>query len=66
MKPRERYETAQRDPLRPRLDEFIDMGEKLVKLARRIYWPHLGQAFGPRQSGKTTLALDIARSASIA
>ena len=46
MKPRERYETGQRDLLRPRLDEFIDMGEKLVKLARRIDWPHLEQAFG--------------------
>jgi IS5 family transposase len=46
MKPRERHETGQRDLLRPRLDEFIDMGEKLVKLARRIDWPHLEQAFG--------------------
>jgi len=46
MKPRERRETGQRDLFRPRLDEFINMGEALVKLARRIGWPHLEQELG--------------------
>jgi transposase, IS5 family len=46
MKPRERRETGQRDLLRPRLDEFINMEEGLVKLALRIDWPFLERELG--------------------
>ncbi len=46
MKPRERRETGQRDLLRPRLDEFIDMGDGLVKLAQRLDWAFLEREFG--------------------
>ena len=46
MRPRERRETGQRDLLRPRLDEFINMDEELVKLALGIDWPFLEKKFG--------------------
>jgi transposase, IS5 family len=66
MKPRERRETGQRDLLRPRLDEFINMEEELVKLARRTDWPFLEREFGAVYSdGPGSPPLDTRRMAGL-
>jgi hypothetical protein len=41
MKPTERRETGQRDMFRSRLDQIIDMGHPLVRLAGKIDWGFL-------------------------
>ena len=46
MKPRERRETGQSDLFKARLDQIIDMGHPRVRLAHRIDWGFLEQAFG--------------------
>jgi IS5 family transposase len=46
MKPRERRETGELDLFRSRLDQIIDMGHPLVKLAREIDWTFLETTFG--------------------
>lgn len=46
MKPRERRETGQKDLFRSRLDQIIDMGHPLVRLAREIDWLFLEGRFG--------------------
>lgn len=46
MKPKERRETGQRDMFRSRLDQIIDMGHPLVKLAGKIDWGFLEERFG--------------------
>jgi IS5 family transposase len=46
MKPRERRETGQGDLLRSRLDQIIDMGHALARLARQIDWGFLEEQFG--------------------
>jgi IS5 family transposase len=46
MKPRERRESGQRDLFKARLDQIIDMGHALVKLAHLIDWRVLEDQFG--------------------
>lgn len=46
MKPRERGETGQNDLFKARLDQIIDLGHPLVRLAARIDWGFLEQQFG--------------------
>src|SRR5438876_1779950 len=46
MRPRERRETGEQDLFRSRLDQIIDMGHALVKLAQTIDWSFLEQRFG--------------------
>jgi IS5 family transposase len=46
MKPTRRRETGQRDMFRSRLDQIIDMGHPLVRLAGKIDWPFLESRFG--------------------
>ncbi len=50
MKPRERHETGEQDLFRARLDQIIDMGHELVKLARAIGWRFLEARFGEAYS----------------
>ena len=46
MRPKERRESGQRDLFRARLDQIVDMGHPLVKLAAMIDWGFLEQRFG--------------------
>ncbi len=46
MRPRERRDTGEQDLFRSRLDQIIDMGHPLAKLARTIDWRFLEQQFG--------------------
>jgi IS5 family transposase len=50
MKPRERRETGEQDLFRARLDQIIDLGHELVKLARAIDWRFLEARFGKAYS----------------
>ena len=46
MKPRERRETGEQDLFRSRLDQIIDMGHALAKLAGTVDWVFLEKRFG--------------------
>ena len=46
MRPKERRESGQRDLLQARLDQILDMGHALVKLARSIDWRFLEERLG--------------------
>jgi hypothetical protein len=46
MRPRKRRETGERDLFRSRLDQIIDMGHALVKLAGTVDWRFLEERFG--------------------
>ena len=46
MRPKERRETGERDLVRWRLDQIIDMDHALAKLARAIDWSFLEREFG--------------------
>lgn len=46
MRPRERRDSGQRDLLRPRLDETVNMSHPLAKLATQIDWAYLEKTFG--------------------
>ena len=46
MRPRERRDSGQRDLLRPRLDETVNMSHPLAKLAAQIDWAYLEKTFG--------------------
>ncbi len=46
MRPRERRDGGQRDLFRARLDQIVDMGHPLAKLAATIDWSFLEQRFG--------------------
>ena len=46
MRPKERRETGQSDLLRARLDQIIDLGHPLAKLARTIDWRFLEDRLG--------------------
>ena len=46
MKPRAHRETGQTDLFKARLDQIIDMGHELVRLARVIDWAFLEASFG--------------------
>ena len=52
MRPKERRESGQKDLFRARLDQIIDMGHPLAKLARAIDWRFLEQRFGAVYSDK--------------
>ena len=46
MRPRERRESGEQDLFRARLDQIIDMGHPLVRLAQTIDWGFLEATFG--------------------
>jgi IS5 family transposase len=46
MRPKERRDSGQKDLFRARLDQIIDMGRPLAKLAVTIDWGFLEQSFG--------------------
>ena len=46
MRPNERRDSGQQDLLRSRLDQIVDPGHPLVRLARRMDWLFLEQRFG--------------------
>lgn len=46
MRPKERRDGGQRDLFRARLDQIVDMGHPLAKLAATIDWGFLEQRFG--------------------
>ena len=46
MRPEERRDSGQRDLLRNRLDQMVDLEHPIAKLARRIDWPFLESKFG--------------------
>ena len=52
MRPKERRDSGQTDLLRSRLDQIVDMGHPLVKLAGAIDWRFLEERFGAAYSDK--------------
>ena len=46
MRPRERRETGQNDLFKARLDQIVDLGHPLVRLAAALDWGFLEKAFG--------------------
>src|SRR5271156_6268957 len=52
MRPRERRDSGQNDLFRARLDQIVDMGHPLAKLARAIDWRFLEARFGAVYSDK--------------
>ena len=52
MRPKERRESGQNDLFRARLDQIVDLGHPLEKLARAIDWRFLEQRFGAVYSDK--------------
>jgi IS5 family transposase len=52
MRPKERRESGQNDLFRARLDEIVDMGHALAKLAKAIDWRFLEDRFGSVYSDK--------------
>jgi IS5 family transposase len=46
MRPKERRDCGQRDLFRARIDQIVDMGHPLAKLAAMIDWGFLEQRFG--------------------
>jgi transposase, IS5 family len=52
MRPRERRDSGQTDLLRARLDQIVDMGHPLAKLAGAIDWRFLEERFGAGYSDK--------------
>ena len=52
MRPKERRDSGQSDLFRPRLDQIVDMGHPLAKLAATIDWRFLEERFGAVYSDK--------------
>lgn len=52
MRPKERRDSGNQDLFRSRLDQIIDPGHALVKLAQAIDWPFLEGTFGAAYSDK--------------
>jgi transposase, IS5 family len=52
MRPKERRESGQSDLFRARLDQIVDLGHPLAKLARAIDWRFLEERFGAVCSDK--------------
>ena len=52
MRPKERRESGQNDLFRARLEQIVDLGHPLAKLARAIDWRFLEQRFGAVYSDK--------------
>src|SRR5262245_408425 len=50
MKPRAHRETGQTDLFKARLDQIINMGHELVRLAQAIDWAFLETSFGAAYS----------------
>jgi len=46
MRPKERRESGQSDQFQARLDQIVDLGHPLAKLARAIDWRFLEKRFG--------------------
>ena len=46
MRPKERRDSGQNDTFRARLDQIVDMGHPLAKLAATIDWRFLEERFG--------------------
>ena len=46
MRPKERRESGRSDLFRARLDQIVDLGHPLAKLARAIDWRFLERRFG--------------------
>jgi IS5 family transposase len=62
MKPKARRETGQTDLFKARLDQIIDMGHELVRLAAAIDWAFLETSFGAAYSdtpGQPPLATQL-------
>ena len=52
MRPKERRESGQNDLFRARLDQIVDMGHPLAKLACAVDWRFLEDQFGAMYSDK--------------
>ena len=52
MRPKERQDSGQKDLFRARLDQIVDMGHPLAKLARSVDWGFLEAQFGAVYSDK--------------
>ena len=52
MRPIERRDSGQKDLFRARLDQIVDMGHPLAKLARSVDWGFLEERFGAVYSDK--------------
>ena len=52
MRPNERRESGQNDLFRARLDQIVDLGHPLAKLARAVDWRFLEDQFGAMYSDK--------------
>jgi transposase, IS5 family len=52
MRPKERRDSGQRDMFRARLDQIVDMGHPLAKLAGLVDWAFLEERFGAAYSDK--------------
>jgi IS5 family transposase len=52
MRPKERRESGQNDLFRARLDQIVDLGHPLAKLARAVDWRFLEHRFGAVYSDK--------------
>ena len=52
MRPKERRDSGQNDLFRARLDQIVDMGHPLAKLALTIDWRFLEERFGPVYSDR--------------
>jgi IS5 family transposase len=52
MRPRERRESGQNDLFRARLDQIVDLGHPLAKLAQAIDWRFLEARFGAAYSDR--------------
>jgi IS5 family transposase len=52
MRPKERRDSGQKDLFRARLDQIVDMGHPLAKLARSVDWGFLDARFGAVYSDK--------------
>jgi IS5 family transposase len=52
MRPKERRDSGQKDLFRARLDQIIDMGHPLAKLARTVDWRFLEERFGAAYTDK--------------
>ncbi len=52
MRPKERRDSGQSDFFRARLDQIVDMGHPLAKLAATIDWRFLEERFGAVYSDK--------------
>ena len=51
MRPKERRDSGQSDFFRARLDQIVDMGHPLAKLAATVDWGFLEQRFTPTFGG---------------